>query len=162
MTSASERADRLLREPPRLDGVEVLVVVGREADDRLALGLEPRQVCRLVLVALARDEVGVRVLARRRLRDLAAQDGRGELGQVRAGEVGREVGGREQQRAVVGESHLSQYQLRVDCRLRCEETLEPDGKPVPIGSPQLPGRRLDGRAVKPFEHVEHRAIVVLE
>ena len=35
------------------------------------------------------DRVSVPV--RRRLRELAAQDGRGELGQVRAGEVGREV-----------------------------------------------------------------------
>ena len=102
-------ADRLLREPPCLDGVEVLVVVGRKADDRLPLGLEPRQVCRLVLVALACDEVGLRVLARRRLRELAAQDGRGELGQVRAGEVGREVGRGEEQRAVVSDSHHLEY-----------------------------------------------------
>ena len=103
-------ADRLLREPPGLDGVEVLVVVGRKADDRLPLGLEPRQVCRLVLVALACDEVGLRILARRRLRELAAQDGRGELGQVRAGEVGREVRGGEEQRAAVSDSHHMQYQ----------------------------------------------------
>ena len=105
-------ADRLLREPPCLDGVEVLVVVGRKADDRLPLSLEPRQVCRLVLVALACDEVGLRVLARRRLRELAAQDGRGELGQVRAGEVGREVGRGEEQRAVVCDSHHLQSSER--------------------------------------------------
>ena len=111
--------DCLLREPPGLDGVEVPVVVGRKADDRLPLILEPRQVCGLVLVALACDEVRLRVLARRRLRELAAQDGRGELGQVRAGEVGREVRRGEEQRTVVAGSHHLEYRRLGSSAPRC-------------------------------------------
>ena len=64
-------ADRLLGEPPRLVGVEALVVVGRDADDRASLGDEPREVRGLVLVTLAADEVAVRVVHARPL-ELAA------------------------------------------------------------------------------------------
>ena len=56
------RANSLLREPAGLVGVEALVVVGRNADDRAALRLEPRQVRGFVLVALAADQVAVRVV----------------------------------------------------------------------------------------------------
>ncbi len=103
-------ANRLLGEPPRLVGVEALVVVGRDADDRAPLGDEPREVRGLVLVALAADEVAVRVVHARPL-ELAALHLQVQVRQVRAGEVPREVGGREEQRAVVSESHHPEYQL---------------------------------------------------
>ena len=103
-------ANRLLGEPPRLVGVEALVVVGRDADDRAPLGDEPREVRRLVLVTLAADEVAVRVVDVRPL-ELAALHLQVQVRQVRAGEVRREVGGREEQRAVSRESHHSEYQL---------------------------------------------------
>ena len=67
-------ADRLLGQPLRLVGVEALVVVGRDPDDRAPLGLEPREVGGLVLVPLAEDEVAVRRLELR-LDDLTARGG---------------------------------------------------------------------------------------
>ena len=97
-------ADRLLGEPARLVGVEPAVVVGRDADDRAAFRLEPCEVRRLVLVALAPDEVAVRVVDVRPL-ELPALHAQVERGQVRAREVPREVGGREEQRAVIREPH---------------------------------------------------------
>ena len=103
------RANRLLGEPPRLVGVEAVVVVGRDADDRASLGVEPREVRGLVLVALAADEVAVRVVDVRPL-ELAALHLQIQVRQVRAGEMRREIGGREEQRAVRGESHHSEYQ----------------------------------------------------
>jgi hypothetical protein len=87
--------DGLLGEPLCLDGVEVGVVAGGEVDDRPALGREAREVRRLVLVALAADEVAVRVVHVRPL-ELAALHAELEVRQVRAGEVGREVGRGEQ------------------------------------------------------------------
>ncbi len=83
------------------------VLTEADLDDVATLCDEPCEEGRLVLVALACDELGVCVVARRRQRDLSALDRRSELGQVRAGEVGREVGRGEKQRAVVGESHHS-------------------------------------------------------
>ena len=79
-------ANRLLGEPPRLVGVEALVVVGRDADDRAPVGDEPREVRSLVLVALAADEVAVRVVHVRPL-ELAALHLQVQVRQVRAGEV---------------------------------------------------------------------------
>ncbi len=73
-------------------GVEPLVVVGRDADDRAPLGLEPREVGRLVLVPLPEDQVAMRRVQVRPL-ELAAHDTDRERRQVRAGEVRREVGG---------------------------------------------------------------------
>ena len=110
-------ADRLLGDAARLLGVEAVVVVGRDADDAPAVGLEPRQVRRLVLVALVADEVAVRVVDERPL-ELAALHAELELRQVRAGEVVPEVGRGEQQRAVVGESHHLEYQRKRGVRLR--------------------------------------------
>ena len=71
----------------------------------------------LVLVPLAADEVAVRVVHVRPL-ELAALDLEREVRQVRAGQVGREVGGREEQRAVNGESHHPEYQQKSGARLR--------------------------------------------
>ena len=62
---------RLFGEPAGLVGVEPLVVVGGNAHDRAALRLESRQVRGLVLVALAADQVAVRVVDVRSL-ELAA------------------------------------------------------------------------------------------
>ena len=87
-------AHRLLREPPRHVGVEALVVVGRDPDDRAALALEPLEVRRLVLAALAEDEVDG-ACRRRAAARAPARDLERERRQVRAGEVRREVGGRE-------------------------------------------------------------------
>ena len=101
------------------------VLTEADLDDLASLFDEPREEGRLVLVALACDELGVRVVARCRQRHLAALDRRRELGQVRAGEVGREVGRGEQQRAVVGESHHLQYQLSRVTRLRTGQARTP-------------------------------------
>ena len=87
-------ADRLLGQPLRLVGVELLVVVGGDPDDRAPLGLEPRQVGGLVLVPLAEDEVAVRRLELRlddlaaRRRDARASSGAGRRGGSR-GRTGR-------------------------------------------------------------------------
>ena len=97
-------ADRLLGQPLRLVGVEPLVVVGGDPDDRAPLGLEPRQVGGLVLVPLAEDEVAVRRLELR-LDDLAARRSERERRQVRAGEVVREIGRGEAQRVVGVQAH---------------------------------------------------------
>ena len=84
--------DRLLGQPPGLVLVERLVVVGRDADDRAALGLEPREVRRLVLLPLPEDQVAMRRVQVRAL-ELSPHDTDRERRQVRAGEVRREVGG---------------------------------------------------------------------
>jgi hypothetical protein len=57
-----------------------------------------------VLLALAADEVGVRVLAQAPF-ECAANDGDLELRQVRPGEIVRQVGRRERERAVARETH---------------------------------------------------------
>ncbi len=97
-------AHGLLREPPRHVGVEVLVVVGRDSNDRAALALEPLEVRRLVLAALPEDEVAVRVVDVRLLA-LLPENLERERRQMRAGEVGREVGGREPKGAVGAKAH---------------------------------------------------------
>ena len=97
-------ANRLLRQPPGLVRVEAFVADRGNAQDAPPFRLEPREVGVLVLVALAEDQVAVRRIEVRPL-ELAARDGEREPRQVRAGEVGREVGGRERERAVVGEAH---------------------------------------------------------
>ena len=66
--------------------------------------LEPREVGGLVLVPLGHDDPPVRVVEVRPL-ELAALNAELELRQVRAGEMVREVGGREPERAVSRESH---------------------------------------------------------
>ena len=104
MTSAARGADRLLGQPLRLVGVERLVVVGGDPDDRAPFGLEPREVGGLVLVPLAEDEVAVRRLELR-LDDLAARRCDGERRQMRAGEVVREVGRGEAQRVIGVQAH---------------------------------------------------------
>ena len=99
MTSAVAGADRLLGQPPRLVGVEALVVVGGDADDRAPLGLEPRQVRGLVLVPLAEDEVAVRDVEVRLL-ELAARDASESV--VRCGQArwAERSDGESEQRAV--------------------------------------------------------------
>ena len=100
LRAGSERllgAARSLRKPA------VLVVL--DLDDLAALRTECREECGFVLVPLARDELGVRVVVRRRRLDLAALKRGRKLRQVRAREMSREVGGRKPQRAVVSESH---------------------------------------------------------
>ena len=97
-------ADRLLGQPSSLVGVEALVVVRRDPDDRAPLGLEPRQVGGLVLVPLAEDQVAVRRLELR-LDELPARGRERERRQVRAGEMGREVGRGEAERVVGVQPH---------------------------------------------------------
>src|SRR6185503_10587409 len=102
---------RVLGESPRDVGVEALVVVGRDSDDRAALPLEPLEVRRLVLPALAEDQVDVRVVDVRsfaRPVDDLEREGR----QMRAGEVRREVGRREPQSAVGAEAHTTSIGAR--------------------------------------------------
>ncbi len=91
--------DRLLRQPSRLRRVEALVVVRRDADDRPSGRLETGEVRLLVLVPLPEDEIAVRGVEVRLL-ELAARDGQRQRRQVRAGEMGRQVGRREGQRVV--------------------------------------------------------------
>ena len=79
--------------------------------------LEPRQVGGLVLVPLRHDDPPVRVVEVRPL-ELAALDAELELRQVRAGEMVREVGRREPERAVSRESHHLECQLSRGARLR--------------------------------------------
>src|SRR5262249_43140261 len=64
--------------------------------DALALGDEPREVRGLVLLALAADQVGLRVLGGR-LRHLIPRDVQLEGGQVLAGEERRQVAWRQRQ-----------------------------------------------------------------
>ena len=66
-----------------------------------ALRAESRKLLVFVSLAALSDQVGVRVVGRPRLGALAADDAEPLLGQVRAGKVVGEVGGREDQRAVV-------------------------------------------------------------
>ena len=66
-----------------------------------AIGAEVGQEARLVLEAALADDVELRVVAHRPL-DQAGQRGPFELGQVLAGEVGDEVGGRVDRSAVDG------------------------------------------------------------
>ena len=103
MTSASPAQHGGLGEPSRLVGVEALVLVARDPHDRAPLGLEPRQVHRLVQVPLGEDEVAVRV-GEDRLLELAARDGDLQRRQVRARKMTREVGWR-QREAAVAELH---------------------------------------------------------
>ncbi len=112
------RADRLLREASRHHRVEVLVVERRHAQDRAPLGLEPREICVLVLVSLAEDQVAVRRIDVR-LVELAARDGQRERRQVRAREVRREVGGRERERAVVERPHARSIRTRAVVPYAC-------------------------------------------
>ncbi len=72
---------------------------------RTTSGAERGEVGSLVLVALAADELGVRVVAEG-LRQLVEGDGDLERGQVRAGEKRRQVGRREAQPATVVNAHL--------------------------------------------------------
>jgi hypothetical protein len=102
-------ANRLLREPPRLVGDEPIVVVCRDADYRAPVGDEPREVCSLVLVTLAADEVAVRVVHARAV-DLTSLHLQAQVRQVRAREMPGEIGRREKQRAVGRESHRLEYQ----------------------------------------------------
>ena len=110
-------ADRVLGRAASLFGVEPLVVVREHARDAPPLRLEPREVRELVLVPLVHEDPAVRVVEHRP-RELAAHDPKLELRQVRAGEVVRQVGGREPKRAVVSESHHLQYQPTDRARLR--------------------------------------------
>ncbi len=64
-----------------------------------------------MLVPLVHEDPAVRVVEHRPL-ELAAHDAKLELRQVRAGEVVRQVGGREPKRAVVSESHVFEYPVR--------------------------------------------------
>ena len=112
-------ADRLLGEPPRLVGVEALVVVGRAcARSRGPSASSRARYASLVLVPLAADEVavacrrGAAARARRAARGARAASGAGRRGGC------REVGGRETQRAVRGESHHSEYQRTSSLCLR--------------------------------------------
>ncbi len=98
--------DRLFRQPSRLGRIEAVVVVRRDADDRPSSRLEPGEIRLLVLVPLAEDEVAVRGVEVRLL-ELAARDGERQRRQVRAGEVGREVGRRERERGVGEKSHTT-------------------------------------------------------
>jgi len=102
------RAERLLR---ALGGCFEPVVAEADLDDLAPLLEQRGQKRRLVLFALAGDEVGVRVLALGRGHDLLALELGGELRQVRASEVSREIGRGELRRAVNRESHLPEYPL---------------------------------------------------
>ena len=85
-------------------GVEALVVVGGDADDRTAFGHEAGEVGGLVLVSLAEDQIAVRRVQVVRLQ-VAARNGQREVRQVRAREVPREVGRGEAERAVGLQAH---------------------------------------------------------
>ena len=133
-------AHRVLGEFPRGVGVEAFLVVGRDPEDRAALTLEPLEVRRLVLPALAQDQVDARVvdvwpLAR------PVDDLERERRQMRAGEVRREVGRREPEAAVGAEAHTTSIgplpaastsadALNVDADVE----LEPSSLPVTAGS----------------------------
>ena len=98
-------ADRLLGEASGIVGLEVLVLVAGHAGDRPPERLEPREVGSLVLVALAADQVDVRVVGVRPLELARVTTASVEVRQVRAGEVVREVGRGERDRAVGLETH---------------------------------------------------------
>ena len=85
-------AHRLRRSGRRRSSQLVVPGLG-DGDDVAALVDEPLEVGSLVLVALAADQVSVRVRAVRLL-ELAASDGELKRRQVRAGDEVREVGGR--------------------------------------------------------------------
>ena len=106
MTSASARADRLLGRAPSLVGVEVLVVVGLEAQDAEPLRLKRREMRSLVLVPLPHDDLPVRV-DDMRPRELAPLNAQLELCQVRAGEMVRQIGRREPKRPVIPKRRMS-------------------------------------------------------
>jgi hypothetical protein len=110
-------ADRVLGGTSSLLLVEALVVVGEHAHDAEAGRFEPREMCSLVLVPLAHDDLPVRIDDPRAL-ELPAHDAELELRQVRAREVIREVGGREPKRAVRRKTHRPEYQPTTEPCLR--------------------------------------------
>src|SRR5262249_45067676 len=85
--------------------LEVDLVALHDLDDLAALISKPCEKRRLVLLALAADEIRLRALPPRPL-ELVPLDADVELRQVRTREVIREVGGREPERAVGGEAHF--------------------------------------------------------
>ncbi len=85
--------------------LEVDVVALDDLDDLAAVGAETREERRLVLPTLPHDELALLVLAVRPLERLVLDEDV-ELGQVRAREVVREIGGREPERAVGCETHV--------------------------------------------------------
>jgi hypothetical protein len=89
-------------------GVGLEVGVARKLEDALALSAELGQVPGFVLVALAPDQVGLRVVDLRPA-DIAASDADLEVRQVRAGEVVRQVSRREAKRPVPGKLHAIEY-----------------------------------------------------
>ncbi len=115
--------DGLLGRAASLVGVEVLVVVGLEAQDAEPVRLKPREVRSLVLVPLPHDDLPVRV-DDVRPRELAPLNAQLELRQVRAGEMVRQIGRREPKRAVIRESHHLEYPPR-RCEVRPEKRAPP-------------------------------------
>jgi hypothetical protein len=105
--------DRVLGEPCGLGRIESLVVVRRDPDDRAPVRDEAVEVRLLVLVPLAEDEVAVRGVEVRLL-ELAARDGERQRRQMRAGEVGREVGRREGERCVGEQAHTTSIGARAE------------------------------------------------
>jgi len=93
--------DRLLGPARRAIPVEV----GLEQDlgDGLALGAQAREVRRLVLAPLAKDELSL-IVYEARLLELAARDLQRERGHVLAAEEPRDIGGRKEE-ATVSELH---------------------------------------------------------
>lgn len=89
---ARHRVDRRLRGAPQL-GAPVLVLLAFDPDDPAPVRFELGQVALFVLEAPAPDDVELGIVPLRAF-DQPGEGGTLELGQVLAGEIGDEVGGR--------------------------------------------------------------------
>jgi len=96
-----------------------------------ALGAEPLELVALVCVAACADQLGVGVVDWPGLSALAAHDRQPLLGQVRAGEVARQVGGGEYQCAVGEAEHASFGSGRANGLRASGEAMQPACRPMP-------------------------------
>ena len=135
--------------------LEAAVIAELDLDDLAAFLAQLPEEGRLVLVALAADELAVRVVAVRP-HELAALDGDLELRQVRAGEIVRQVGGREAKRAVSREAHHLKYPPDAGPCLCGKKSFETHPKPIWIGPPHLLGRRGNRDAIEAFQEYVKR------
>ena len=128
--------DCILGRTTLLVGVEVLVVVGLEAQDAEPVHLEPSEVRSLVLVPLPHDDLPVRIddVLPLEFPPLNAQL---ELRQVRAGEVVRQIGRREPKRAVIRESQgvsIRPYEIALPSRHDRSPVVFPKSRGSPGGA----------------------------
>ena len=113
--AGAERLLRLARRP-----LPVPVGLDVDLDDLAPVDAELLEVAPLVLLAEPADQRALRILPLRPLQ-LAARDLSLELRQVRAGEIRRQVGRRDDERVVLGELH-TRTSLQLECSLTREKS----------------------------------------